>query len=204
MTTADPRSFYTERVPAQFNRGLEEQEAAGEDGARVLEDMRAVNATIRAEVEGEEGPFFLNIEAGRMTAGAEAAHAPFLTVRQDRTAFERLAGEAGDSAMALLGGLSGLAGEMRLTRTRIQNLRAVNGLLRFEVTGDAPFSLLTHFGTDPMPDEPTTRVQVDGKAYADLRSGQLDPQTAFLNGQIKVEGDMQLAMQLALAAIAPD
>ena len=37
-----------------------------------------------------------------------------------------------------------------------------------------------------------------------LRSGALDPQTAFLNHQIVVEGDMQTAMQLALAAISPD
>ena len=180
------------------------KEQKGEDGAQVLEGMRAVNATICAEVEGEEAPFFLNIEAGRMSAGADAAHPPFLTIRQDRAAFERLASEAGDSAMALLGGLSGLAGEIRLTQTRIQNLQAVNGLLRLEVTGDDAWSLLTHFGTEPMPDEPTTSIKVDAKAYAELRSGQLDPQTAFLNGQIQVEGDMQLAMQLALAAISPD
>ena len=55
-----------------------------------------------------------------------------------------------------------------------------------------------------MPAEPKTRISVDAQAYRDLRSGALDPQSAFMNQQIRVEGDMQAAMQLALAAVAPD
>jgi hypothetical protein len=167
--------------------------------------MVAVDATIRVEVEGEGGgTFHLNIERGRMSAADEPAHPPFLTLFQDRRAFERIAREAGDSAMALLGGLSGLAGEMKLTRARIDNLAFVNGLIHFEVTGDDGFVLRTHFGTDPVPPEPQTRIRVDEAAYRDLRSGELDPQSAFMSQQIVVEGDMQMAMQLALAAIAPD
>jgi SCP-2 sterol transfer family len=201
----DPRSFYAERIPAQFNRALEEQEARGEEGRRVYDAMRAVNATICVRVEGQGGGvFFLNIEQGRMSAGAAAARPPFLTLLQDRRAFERLAREAGDSAMALLGGLSGLAGEMRLTSSRIDNLARIGGMLLFEVTGDDGFALRTHFGPDPPPEAPNTTIRVDEQAYRDLRSGELDPQAAFMNLQIQVEGDLQLAMQLALAAIAPD
>ena len=55
-----------------------------------------------------------------------------------------------------------------------------------------------------MPAEPKTRITVDSAAYRDLRSGALDPQLAFMNEQIRVEGDMSAAMQLALAAVAPD
>lgn len=201
----DPRTFYGERIPAQFNRALEEQAARGEEGRHVYEGMRAVSATIRVDVEGEGGAtFFLNIEQGRMSTGAEPAHEPFLTLLQDRRAFARLAREAGDSALALLGGLSGLAGEMRLTRARIENLRDVDGLVHFEVTGDDGFTLRTHFGPPPVPERAKTTIRVDEQAYRDLRSGELDPQAAFMNQQILVEGDMQTAMQLALAAIAPD
>ena len=56
----------------------------------------------------------------------------------------------------------------------------------------------------PIPAEPDASITVDDQAYRELRDGRLDPQSAFLDGQIRVEGDMQLAMQLALAAIAPD
>jgi putative sterol carrier protein len=80
----------------------------------------------------------------------------------------------------------------------------VDGLVRFEVTGEGGFAVGTHFGAAPVPAEPKARITVDAAAYRDLRSGALDPQMAFMTEQIRVEGDMQAAMQLALAAVAPD
>jgi SCP-2 sterol transfer family protein len=202
---ATPASFYGERIPAQFNRALDRQQSLGDAGRRVYDAMRAVDATIRVDVAGPGGgTYFLNIRAGRMSADSVAAHAPFLTLIQDRRAFDRLSREAGDSALALLGGLAGIAGEFALTRARVDNLRQVDGLIRFEVTGEDGFALGTHFGPAPVPAEPKTRISMDADAYRDLRSGALDPQLAFMNQQIRVEGDMQAAMQLALAAVAPD
>jgi hypothetical protein len=157
------------------------------------------------DVEGQGGgTFFLNISAGRMSAGRTALHAPFLTLVQDRNAYERLACEAGDSALALIAGVSGLAGGMKLTPARIESFAEVDGLLRFEVTGEDGFVVGAHFGSAPMPPEPKATITMDREAYRDLRSGALDPQSAFMNQQIVVKGDMQAAMQLALAAISPD
>ena len=173
MSAANPREFYTERIPAQFNRALEEQAALGEAGRRVLDGLRAVNATLQVEVAGEH--FFLNIAAGLMSAGDSPAHEPFLSLRQDRAAFDRLSTEAGDSAMALLGGLSGLAGEMKLTKARIELLAGVKGLLRFQVSGNRGFTLDTHFGPGPIPDAPQASIAVDESAYRELRAGTLDP-----------------------------
>lgn len=206
MTEAlEPRRFYAECVPAQFNRALEEQEARGRAGRLLYEGMRAVHATIRVEVEGEGGgTFYLNIQEGRMRAGREASHPPFLTLLQDRRAFERLARETGDSAMALLGGLAGLGGAMKLTRRRIERLARLSGLMLFEVTGDDGFALRMHFGAGPIPSEARTRIRMDEAAYRDLRSGALDAQSAFMNLRIAIEGDMKLALQVALAAVAPD
>jgi len=202
---SDPAYFYGERIPDQFNRALERQQSLGEPGRRRYEAMRAVDATIRVDVDGPGGgTFFLNIRAGRMSAEPTAAHAPFLTLLQDRRAFDRVAREAGDSALALIGGLAGIAGEIALTRARVENLRAVDGLVRFEVTGEDGFAIATHFGTAPVPSEAKTRIRLDTAVYHDLRSGALDPQSAFMNHQIQVEGDMSAAMQLALAAVSPD
>ena len=55
-----------------------------------------------------------------------------------------------------------------------------------------------------IPDEPAATISIDGDAYRDLRSGELNPQDAFMSGKVEVEGDMQMAMQLALAAMTPD
>jgi hypothetical protein len=201
----EPRRFYAECVPAQFNRALDAQHAKGEAGRRLYEDMRAVDATIRIEVEGEGGgTFYLNIAQGRMRASEEASHAPFLTLLQDRRAFERLARETGDSATALLGGLAGLGGDMQLTRRRIEHLVGLSGLMHFEVTGDDGFTLRTHFGPDPIRSEVDTHIRMDEAAFRDLRSGEIDLQSAFMDLRIAIEGDMQLALQVALAAIAKD
>jgi len=200
----DPQIFYREHIPAQWNRMLDKQEQLGEEGRKVFEGMKEVNATIRVDILDPESSYYLNISDGCMVAGEEAAHAPFLTLRQDRAAYERLVAEAGDSAMAMLGGLSGLAGNMRLTQRRIDNLADVKGLLKLVIQGDSGFELLTHFGTGPIPNEPAASITVDEEAYRELRSGALNPQEAFLDGRIAIEGDMQLALQLALAAISPD
>jgi hypothetical protein len=200
----DPQIFYRERIPAQWNRRLDEQERLGQEGREILAGMKAVNATIRVDILDSESSYFLNISDGYMAAGEQAAHPPFLTLRQNRAAYERLAAEAGDSAMAMLGGLSGLAGDLRLTQRRVDNLADVRGLLKLVIRGDNGFELLTHFGTGPIPNEPAASITVDEEAYRELRSGALDPQEAFMDGRIAIEGDMQIAVQLALAAISPD
>ncbi len=197
----DPHEFFTERMPAQWNRVLAEQERAVSEARRTLEDMRAVRATLAVEVDGE--PFFLNVNDGLMQAGPEPEQPPAIRVVQDRVAFERLAAEAGDSALALLGGLSGLAGSIKLTRSKLEMLVQVEGALRFAVTGPDGFSLGVGFGGAP-PDTPACVLEVDEATYAELRGGRLDPQQAFMAGRIQVSGDLQLAMQLALAVLSPD
>jgi hypothetical protein len=202
---ADPRRFFLESLPAQWNSALREQERAVEAAQRLLDGMRAVDATLRVEIEGEGGgSFFLNVAAGRLEPGDTAAHPPFLTLRLTRASFERFAAEVGDSALGFLGALSGLAHEMRLTRARVDLLAGLAGSVRFELRGEGGFVLLTHFGSGPPPAAPTTSITVDRDAYRALRAGELNPQEAFLGGQIQVEGDLQLAMQLALAAMSPD
>jgi len=200
-----PREFYMQRIPEQFNRSLDEQAAAGQAGKALLDDMQAVNATMRIVVDADDGgTFYLNLEKGRMSSSEQAASEPFLTVVHDRDAFAVLEREAGDSALGFLGGLAGMGGEIKLTQSRIDNLAGMSGAVAFERTGDGGFRLLTHFGSEPVPDEAECTIRVDGDAYAKLQSGELNPQDAFLSGAIAVEGDMQMAMQLALAAMAPD
>jgi hypothetical protein len=202
---ADPRTFFLESLPAQWNAALREQERSVEAAQRLLDGMRGVDATIRVEIQGERGgTFFLNIASGLLTPGDSPAHTPCLTLVQDRASFERFAAEVGDSALGFLGALSGLAQEMRLTRGRIDLLGGLAGCVRFEMRGEGGFALLTHFGAGPLPAAPTTSITVEREAYRALRAGELNPQDAFLTGQIHVEGDLQLAMQLALAALAPD
>lgn len=203
-----PREFYSERIPKQFNRSLEEQEErarSNPEAQRILEDMRQVTASIRVLVDGEDGgDFALDIEAGRMTTASTCAAAPFVTIRHDVKDLAALVRESGDSALGFLGGLAGLAGEMRLTRSRIENLGDLEGSARLELTGENGFAVVSHFGSEPLPDEPHCTIRIDDEIYRDLRSGSMPAQEAFMSGKIVIEGDMKMAMQLALAALSPD
>ena len=200
-----PRSFFTELLPAQFAAALRAQEQAALAATRLLDGMRAVHATIRAEVRGEGGgTFFLNVDGGRVTPSDAPAHPPFLSLIQERGSFDRFVAEVGGSALGFLGALSGLAQELRLTQARIDLLAGIAGSVQFEVRGAEGFALLTHFGPGEPAATPTTSIHVDRDAYLDLRAGRLNPQDALLSGRIQLEGDLQLAMQLALAAVAPD
>lgn len=198
----EPRAFYSETLPEQWNRALREQERRVEAEQRLLEGMRGVNATLCVQVEGET--FHLNVEKGSLSTGDEARHSPVLSLVQERRDFERLMRDAGDSPLGFLGVLSGLAGEMKLTASRMEGLRRLSGAIRFEVTGDDGFRLLTRFGDAEAGCEPDTTIRIAPEVYADLQAGRLDPQNAFMTGRIEVEGDMQLAMQLALAVMAPE
>jgi len=200
--STDPGRFFQELLPTQWNEALREQQRAAEAAQRLLEGMRGVDATLCVDVGNER--FHLNVAAGRLSTDPEPSHPPFLTLSFTRSDFERFAAEIGDSALGFLGALSGLGQEMRLTKARVELLGSLEGSVRFELRGEGGFALTTRFGAAPPPETPTTSIAVERSAYHALRSGELNPQDAFLGGQIQVEGDMQLAMQLALAALTPD
>ncbi len=206
--TPDPKTFFRERFPAQLNRSLAEQEQATQMAQRALDGMRAVAATIRFDVRGEGGvTVFVNIEGGRSSAGDTPAHPPFLSIAVDRSHYGPLLREAGDNVLGFLGGISGMGAPIQLTRDRVEQIAAVGGTLCFELTGEGGFQLLAKLGAAAPGDGGNgadTTIRVDAQAYRDLREGRLEPQEAFLAGKIAIEGDMQRAMQLALAVLSPD
>jgi len=210
-----PETFYRERVPAQFNRTLADQRqtaAENEAAARVLEEMEAVRASIVVEVV--EGPVAVvdapslrvayDIDRGEMRCVNAPARPPFLLLAHSRGDFENLRRECGDSLLGFLGGLAGLGDEMRLTSQRVRSLRELEGGIVFDRIGAGGFALHAHFGTESQRTTPRATIRLDESTYARLRAGELDPQDAFLAGDVELEGDEGLAIELALTALAPD
>jgi len=199
------RRFYTERVPAQFNDALDETLAQeGPDGP-TYRGLVSVHGTIEVRVEGgPDAPFHLNIEAGRMVAEGNGAHEPFLIVQHDAAACEAIVRESGDSALGFLGVVAGLGQEIRLTQGRVDNLRQVAGTVGVTLSGPRGFSLRAHFGGGTPAADPDCDLVIDSEVYTQLRTGEVDPQDAFMSGKIEIGGDMQMAMQLALAMMSPD
>jgi len=206
----DPQTFYGERIPAQFNRELESCRVRAEEGDDPAADvtyrgLTAVNASLVAIVRGEPDLVFnLDVDGGVMKLGKTASYPPLITLVHDRSSFEALARASGDSILGFLGGLAGIGDEMRLTAQRVENLAQLSGSFRFELTGEGGFVLSAHFGSEPMPEVPDASLRMDAEVYRRLKEGELQAQEAFFSGAIEIEGDMQLAVTLALAALAPD
>jgi len=206
-TPPAPEVFFAERLPAQMNRQLAEQQEAAAAAQRALDGMRSVEATLRFDLRGPGGgTWYVNLAGGRASAASAPAHPPFLSIVLDRADFEPLWREVGDNVLGFLGGVSGMGTPIKLTRSRVEQIASVKGTLLFELTGEGGFRLVAHLGGDPPAEEAAaaTAIRVDARAYRELRSGALQPQDAFLAGRIEVTGDMQLAMQLALAVLSPD
>ena len=201
--------FYAEHVPAQFNRTLERQKqaAAGDpEQARLLDEMRAVRTSIVVRIDAgqEQRSHCFDIERGRMQHVVAPRRPPFLILHHALDQFDSLRRGCGDSILGFLGALAGLGEEMRLTALRVRSLRELAGSLRFETMGEAGFALVAHFGDAAAESEPRTGIRIRDEIFARLRSGHLDPQAAFLDGLIEIEGDEELAIRLALAASSPE
>ena len=206
---AEQHAFYSEVVPGQFNRthSLQSEAARNDpDAARVLEEMEAVRASIVVQIDAGEAlhRHGFDIERGRMRYVEVPSRTPFLILGHSLDDFEDLRRECGDSLLGFLGGLAGLGDEMRLTAQRVRSLRELDGSLVFERVGPGGFALFAHFGGAAPSAEPRATIQLDEDTYARLKSGSLDPQDAFLSGQIEVSGDEGMAIGLALAALSPE
>ncbi|MCR9097850.1 MAG: SCP2 sterol-binding domain-containing protein [bacterium] len=208
--------FYLERVPEHYNATLTDQRQAARDseqGARILAEMEAVRASIVVIVaEATKKRWFaFDIERGEMVSVATPAHTPFLVLAHTAADFPALHEACGDSLLGFLGALAGLGDDMRITAQRVRSLRELAGGISLERTGAGGFGLTAWFGVAEdeslPPSIPTTSdatIRLDAETYAQLRSGRLDAQDAFLAGSVPIEGDEGLAIGLALAAMSPD
>jgi uncharacterized protein YbjT (DUF2867 family) len=61
--------------------------------------------------------------------------------------------------------------------------------------------MLVKFGTQPWAEPPNASISIDAETYAALLARTLAPPEAYFNGRIRLRGDTQLAMQLAVAML---
>ncbi|MCB9732968.1 MAG: SCP2 sterol-binding domain-containing protein [Deltaproteobacteria bacterium] len=87
---------------------------------------------------------------------------------------------------------------------KTDQVKAFKGNLQLVVEdkekGGAHRVTLTFGGAGPVTDNPETTVSVDLEDFVGLAGGEINAQTAFFMGKIRLDGDMNLAMSLMALA----
>jgi hypothetical protein len=187
--------YLRDQVAPRFHQQVSAAEQRVAAAQRELDDLRAASGTLAWEVTGASPAVcYVNIADGDMIVAAQPAAEPFMTVSQSDADWARFT--------ASLAGLFGNDPRRPLGRSRIDRVRAVKGAVRFVLTGLADGSSWTctvYFGSGPRPAEPQATVTLPVDLVSKIQTGELNPQVAFMGGQLKLSGDPGVAMQLGMA-----
>jgi hypothetical protein len=122
-----------------------------------------------------------------------------MTVYQPRAYFDWAASMAADTGLF---GPGARTKQGELTKSRIERLKLLKGLIQFAFTNlpdGSEQSFCIQLGEGERPTTSQTVLSIKAEDAQKMARGEINPQMAFLNGTIKVTGDMALAMQFGAA-----
>jgi hypothetical protein len=190
-TRLDPEAFLREHVAPRAARRVDDLRAEIDRLHGELADRLTAEATVAIVIEGPDGgAWYLNLREGHMTVDREPAQPPLVSVHQSRADWEALAGAAGGVAPT----------GTDLTASRIERLRAVSGVLEFRLAaGDAERRVEVRLGDG---NGPRCMLSMRAEDAFRLQSGELRPEAAFVQGLVRLQGDLALAMQVGAVLFA--
>jgi len=187
--------YLRERLAPRFRELVRAAEQRVASAQHALDDLQAAQGTVAWEITSTPPVIcYINLGNGEMRVAAQPASEPFMTISQSATDWARFTTQ--------MAGMFGADSRRPLGRSRIERVRALNGAVRFVLNGFADggsWTCTMYFGVAPRPAEPQTTVTLAADTVAKVQAGQLDPQAAFVQGQVRIAGDMGFAMQLGMA-----
>lgn len=195
-----PETFLKEKVAPQIRRRLDDLRRQIMSLEQQVQERTAAQATVRFVVEGEGGGiWYLNVGGGEMTVASEPAAPPLMTIYQSRDYFDWAMTMAGDAGLF---GPSTRAAQGDLTKSRIDKLKTIKGLIQLTFThlpdgGERSLSL--QLGEGERPAAPQMVLSMKAEDAQKIARGEINPQMALMGGIIKITGDMTLAVQFGAA-----
>lgn len=168
------------------------------------------DVTLGIRLDGEGGgEWTVSIAQGKAAVQSqsrdEAAMTLVQTVDDWRGAlWEGRGGVFGQQAVAMFTGGADSDSAQGSSVGALSALAALNGLIRIRVTDGEQEDWATGFklGPGPIPEEPTTEIEIAAEDAQAMQDGSLDPMQAFMSGKIRVSGDMALMMQMQAVLMA--
>lgn len=185
-STMSPSHFFEKLIP----------EMAATKSGELSAEQKAVKHSLAIVLTGSGGgEWSIHTEGGNVTVtnGVHPEANPVIALEVD-TWRDVLSGEK--AAIGVGGDISQL--DVSRLKPELQTrLAPIKGTLKLVVEDDdGDVEVLVKFGQGA-PETPTATITTNAETAQNLQSGKMNPQMAFMQGTIKIAGDMNLAMQVA-------
>jgi len=179
----EAKKFFEEIVPKEFEERIKDSP---------IEGMEGTEFAVQFSITGEGGGTWTLVIAD----GKKMEVKP----QEDEKAQITMTLDVNDWRDTVTGKIPGMDIMQQMQsgkggRAQFDKLKTVAGTLRLELTKDdggvLPMELMFNKGATPK-----TTLKAKATDYADIQSGKLNGQQAFMSGKLKISGDMGFAMKI--------
>ncbi len=179
----EAKKFFEEIVPKEFEERIKDSP---------IEGMEGTEFAVQFSITGEGGGTWTLVIAD----GKKMEVKP----QEDEKAQITMTLDVNDWRDTVTGKIPGMDIMQQMQsgkggRAQFDKLKTVAGTLRLELTKDdggvLPMELMFNKGAAPQ-----TTLKAKATDYADIQSGKLNGQQAFMSGKLKISGDMGFAMKI--------
>jgi hypothetical protein len=217
---ADAQTFFAQMLPEALNGAFEafekkvaDAEAQGAPNAAelraALDGIKSVDATMLVEITGDGGASYsFNQKNGRVVVSSAADNDAIVVLSQslaDYDALEKagvtpILGGSGGGGGGGGGGRPSTRGARLFKPALVDRVASLDKVMKIVITDVPDHGATTtwlRLGRGAKQPEPDVTMTLSLNTYQDMVTGKIPPPAAFMQGLLKVEGDMALLMQLA-------